>query len=423
MPKAANMSNASMENTESLDFAFSDPANLDDRVFFPGLARIRESQPVFWSDLQKGWLLTSHHAVTKAFSDRRFSAIRLHVSQFLSIPEDERDARIPNLMKYIPQWVINVDGAQHSRMRKLVAMAFTRSIVEALRPTIQGYVDALLDEVEKKEEFDFIEDVAFPLPAMVIAELFGLPHKYLPQLQTWAVNLTTALASMGPSESVLLAAEQTLEDMNGIIGEEIRKRRIEPRDDLLSGLINAHDESGSLSEDELLGISHVLLIAGHDTTANSLGLGVAALVRNPEQRRAYLARPVAEGALCMQELFRYFAMSSAQIRIMLEDVELEGAIIPAGSIAFLMIAAANRDPTIFPNPDMLDFDRDCSASTTFGPGFHFCIGHLLARTELDMLFRSFFERFGDVELLDPRPNFTPNYAFRGFGKLPMRVKR
>jgi pimeloyl-[acyl-carrier protein] synthase len=411
------------EREDVLDFAFSDPANLDDRVFLPRLAGIRKNQPVFFSEQQHGFLLTSHHAVAKGFSDRRFSAVRLHVNQFGSIPQDERAQLIPNLMTFIPQWIINVDGQQHSRLRRLVSMAFSRSIVEALRPVIQSYVVALLDEVGSKGEFDFIADVAFPLPAMVIASLFGLPQEKLPRLREWAINLTTALASMSPSRTVLLAAENSIAEMNAVIGEEIRKRQIEPQADLLTALINASDEEGRLSREELLGISHVLLIAGHDTTANSLGLGLAALVRNPEQRRKYLALPPEQGIICMQELLRYVAMSATQIRFALEDIELEGTVIPAGSPVFLMIAAGNRDPKVFDNPDDLDFDRDCGASVTFGPGFHFCVGHILARTELDMLFRAFFDRFATVEITEPYPPYTANYAFRGLERLPLKVSR
>lgn len=408
---------------DDLDFAFSDPANLADRTFFPRLARLREQQPVYFSAKQRGFVITSHHAVATGFRDRRFSAVRLHINQFSSIPPEERTAAIPNLMQFIPQWIINVDGPQHQRLRKLVSMAFSRSVVEALRPVIQAYIVGLLDDVERKGEFDFIADVAFPLPAMVIANLFGLPAERLPQLREWAINLTTALASMCPPASVLLAAENSIAEMNALIGAEIRKRQADPRADLLTSLINARDEGGRLSEDELLGISHVLLIAGHDTTANSLGLGLLALLSNPEQRRKYLAQPPEQGIAYMQELLRYVAMSATQLRFAVEDIELEGVTIPAGSPVFLMIAAANRDPAIFVDPDSLDFDRDCAASVTFGPGFHFCVGHLLARTELDMLFRSFFSRFATVEMTEAHPPFTPNYAFRGLERLFLKVAR
>jgi cytochrome P450 len=424
------MSESSMQDVRGgpsaradLDFAFANPENLKNEVFFNGLARIREADPVFLSANQHGWLLTRHKDVADAFNDKRLSAVRLHLNQFSSIPEDERASTIPNLMKYIPQWIINVDGDVHARLRRLVMKAFGRKIVESLRPKIQGYADELLNEAEKKGEFDFIEQIAFPLPAMVITALFGLPKEHIPHLREWALNMTTALASVSPSRDILLTAEQTIADMNAVIGEQIKLRRETPKEDLLSALVHARDENDYLSEEELLGISHVLLIAGHDTTANSLGLGVRALCENPQQKEYYLDQPPEKGMELLQELLRYIAMSSAQVRISLEPISIDDKTIPPGAPVFLMIAAANRDPSVFENPDELDFKRSAVSSVTFGPGFHHCVGHLLARAELDILFRSLFSRFSRVEILDSDPPFTPNYAFRSLTNLPIRVSR
>lgn len=409
------------QTIETLDFPFSDPENLKNVNFLPGLARIRESDPVFPSQCQQGWLLTRHEHVHAAFADRRLSAVRLHVNQFGSVPEEERQTTIPNLMRFIPQWIINIDGEPHTRLRKLVMKAFGRKIVENLRPAIQQFTDDLLNRAERKGEFDFIEEIAFPLPAMVIASLLGLPDEHVPRLRQWAFNMTVALASVSPTRETLLTAERTIAEMNAVLSEQIRIRRENPAEDLLSALVHARDENDALSEEELLGICHVVLIAGHDTTANSLTLGLKALCENPQARDYYLAQPPEKGMELMQELLRFIAMSSAQVRIALEPIEFDGTLIPAGSPVFLMIAAANRDPAVFDQPDALDFTRKTSETVTFGPGFHHCVGHLLARAELDLLFRSLFARFPNVEVLDPDPGFTPNYAFRGLTALPVRL--
>lgn len=408
--------------SESLDFAFANPANLHDQVFLPGLARIRETEPVMFSAHQGGWLFTRHADVTAGFSDPRLSARRLHVAQFHAIPEAERPSVIPNLLQYIPNWIINIDDDQHLRVRKLVVKAFSRKVVEAMRPAVDRACDQLISAALAKGECDFIEEIAFPLPARVICSLLGVPEKYMEPLRGWARDMTTALASAHPTRELLLNAERTVGEMNALFLGEFEKRRKQPGNDLLTALVQASEDGQSLTDEELLGLCHVLIVAGHDTTANSLGLGLIALVRNPEQRQKYLSGDV-EGMQAMSELLRYVAMAATQIRITRAPVEYGGQQIPPGQVIFLMIAAANRDPSVFAQPNDLQFGRpNLEASCTFAPGIHHCLGHHLARMELDLLYRKLFA-VAKVELLDGSHDFTPNYAFRGVEKIPVRLTR
>lgn len=411
------------ETAGALDFAFADPANLHDRVFLPALARIREQESVFWSELQGGWLLTRHADVISAFSDQRLSARRLHVAQFHAIPQEKHAEEIPNLIRYIPDWIINIDDEQHQRIRKLVLKAFSRKVVQQLRPTVDKVCDELIAKALDAGECDFIESIAFPLPASVICSLLGVPDEYMESLRGWARDMTTALASAHPSREVLLAAERTMCEMNALFLDEFEKRRRNPGDDLLTALLHAREDNEALSEEELLGLCHVLIVAGHDTTANSLGLGLVALLRNPEQRQRYLDGGI-EPMLAMSELLRYVAMASTQIRITRAPVKYGGRTIPPGQVVFLMIAAANRDPRVFENPDALQFGRpNIEASCTFAPGLHHCLGHMLARMELDTLYRKLFARVPKIELLSEDLRFTPNYAFRGLEEIPVRLSR
>ena len=410
-----------MNQSTGLDFAFADPNNLHDRRFLSGLGRIREEDPVFWSAQQGGWLLTRHEDVVGAFGDPRWSAKRLHVAQFSAIPADQHASVIPNLIRYIPDWIINIDAPQHDRIRKLVVKAFNRRIIEGMRPAVERYCDQLLDEALDKREFDFIETVAFPLPAMVIIALMGVAEEHIVPLRGWARDMTTALASAHPSREVLLAAEETVKRMNEIFLVEIEKRRQSPGTDLLSSLVQAHEDADALTTEELLGLCHVLIIAGHDTTANSLGLGLVALLRNPEQLARYQSGQI-EPMAAMAELLRYVAMASTQIRISRETIELRGKTIPPGQVGFLMIAAANRDPRVFENPEALEFGRpNLEKSATFAPGIHHCLGHYLARMELDTLYRKLFAKVKKVELMAEDFQFTPNYAFRGMESIPVRL--
>jgi cytochrome P450 len=210
--------------------------------------------------------------------------------------------------------------------------------------------------------------------------------------------------------------------MNEVFGTEFEKRKTNPTPDLMTELMLARDDQDALSHDELVGMCHVLLIAGHDTTANSLGLGLAAWLRNPLQRDAYLANPE-QGMKYITEMLRYVAMSSTQIRIVAEPMEVGGQALSPGQVVFLMLAGANRDPAVYADPDEMNPERDLNTSMTFAPGIHHCVGHLLARMELDVFFRAFFTRFKTVELLTDDLRFTPNYAFRGFERLPVRVRK
>lgn len=409
---------------DTLDFAFADAANLHDHVFLPKLARIREQEPVFWSAEQGGWLLTRHADVVAGFSDQRLSAVRFHVAQFGAIPQERHAQEIPNLIRYIPNWIINIDDEQHQRIRKLVMKAFSRKVVQQLRPTVDRVCDELIAKAMTAGECDFIESVAFPLPASVICGLLGVPNQYMEPLRGWARDLTTALASAHPPREVLLAAERTMREMNEVFLEEFEKRRRQPGEDLLTALLHAREDDEALSEEELLGLCHVLIVAGHDTTANALGLGLVALLRNPEQRQRYLDGNSLEPMLAMAELLRYVAMASTQIRITRAPVEYGGKAIPPGQVVFLMIAAANRDPRVFDNPDALQFGRpNIDASCTFAPGLHHCLGHMLARMELDTLYRKLFAQARKIELLSDDLRFTPNYAFRGLEQIPVRLSR
>ncbi len=404
-----------------LDFPFADPANLHDKVFLPRVSAIREADPVFRSAHQRGWLLCRHEDVFAAFGDARWSSVRLSVTQYDAIPLDQHEQLIPNLKKYVSEWTINIDGPKHERIRKLVVKAFNRKLVEGLRPMVEQACDELIDAALAKGEIDFVSEVAYPLPAMVIISLLGVSNDYIKPLRHWAKVLTVALASHSPGREILLEAEATIVEMNRLFEIEIERRQKEPGKDLLSVLVSAHEDGDSLNRDELLGLCHLLIIAGHDTTANSIGLGLIALLRHPEQRRRYLTGEV-DGMQATSELLRYVAMSSVQPRIAKEAMALRGKQIQPGDVGYLMIAAANRDPRVFERPDELDVGRaNLEQSVTFGPGLHHCLGHYLARMELDILYRKLFARASKVELLSEDFQFSPNFVFRNVERIPVRI--
>jgi cytochrome P450 len=217
-------------------------------------------------------------------------------------------------------------------------------------------------------------------------------------------------------------AEQAISDMNEMVRAEIARRRRQPQDDFLTALMNASEEEDRLSENEVLGICHVLLTAGHETTVNSMVLGLLAWIRNPDQLQLFLGGGV-DAMSAVNEMMRYSGMSMLQRKIALEDFAWHGQPVKAGEVLFLFVGAANRDPRVFTDPDEMDITRtNLEQVMTFGPGIHHCIGHYLARVELAVFFETFLQRFARIELLDPELAQSPAVTFRGRQHLNVRFR-
>lgn len=405
----------------NLDLFLGDPRNIDDRVFFPAIDRIREEDPVFWSPSQHVWFITRHEDVLQVFNDKRWSDKRLQGSQFHAVPEARRETDIPNLLKYIPNWVNNIDSPQHDRVRRLLLKGFTRKVIESIRPAIEQTCDRLVAEALEAREFDFVDKVAFPLPAAVILQLLGVPLEHLPKMRGWANIVTAAIAGVQPPAELLVAADRAFQEMNDIFLVEIEKRKRTPGPDLISALVQAREDNGdALTLEELLGILQLVIIAGHDSTANSIGLGLVAMLQYPEQMKAYKERTV-DPMAAMGELLRHVNVSAMQPRVAADRIEMRGKTIEPGHYAFIMIAAANRDPRVFDDPRVLNFSRErIDRTAVFGPGIHHCVGHYLARVELDVLFRRLVDRVPKMEADTSDLTFQPNPVFRGLNALPVR---
>ena len=412
------MSQASAAQKENpVDYNFAMPRGLHDDNFLPGLNKMRDHSPVIWSDFQRGWMILGHKEVYDAFHDPRLSNIRLQIDMLRNIPEEQRPALIGNILTYVPNWIINIDAPQHTRIRKLMIRAFSRKVVRAQTPAIEATIEELLADIEAKDgKVEWVQDVAFQLPMRTIMRILGIPAEHREVLLPKTKDILVAFQSPMPTKELMVAADEAIAFMNEICLIEIEKRRCEPQDDLLTRLVQATENGESMTDAELLGACQVILTAGYDTTANSNSLGLLALERNPEQKALFLANPD-DMVNNLQELMRYIAMSATQIRFALEDVEYGGKNIEKGDLVWLSLAAANRDPAAFTDPEKLDFTRDASDSVTFAPGIHHCLGHLLAREQLAMFFRRFYERYETVTILDDDPEFSPAYAFRGLNAL------
>jgi cytochrome P450 len=402
---------------------FANPQLLADP--YPVYAMLRQASPVFrvpipGHDGPGLWVLTRHADVHAVLRDGRFSVDRRNAALVRAFRE-----RLPVQLIEGPgalRSMLFMDPPDHTRVRGLVSKAFTPRRAAALAPRIEVLVDGLLDDLAARSggEIDLIRDLAEPLPAVVIAELLGVPPEDHRVFRGWSSALVNAVGRgpAGAPEEV----QARVEPITAYLGEVIAERRRAPGDDLISAMIQAQEERDALSDAELLATSFLLLLAGHETTTNLIGNGTLALLRHPGE----LARLCAEPGLlenAIEELLRYDSPVQATARIPLEDVVIGGLSVPKESLVMTVLGAANRDPAVFEAPDRLDVGRgEARQHLSFGFGTHFCLGAGLARLEARIAFEKLLARFPRLAPAgsEPPPR-RPNFFLRGLASLPVRV--
>jgi cytochrome P450 len=391
------------------------------KAMIEDLDHIRDKTPVFWSEKSRCWFITRHEDVTDAFqrripvtNDGRMFPV------FHLIPPEEWDTRIPTLVKYSDLWITSTEGERHARLRSLLMKAMNRKIVEGFRPYAKARAESLVDTMIAAGELEFNEGISRAMTGDVLFQLLGMPAELIPQLRDWATWLMEGVGATVPTAERLEKASYALEKMNEAVAVELEKRRKEPRDDVLSGLLNASEGEDRLSYDEILAQMHVAIVAGHDTTMNTITLSVDALARNPD---AFAWAQAHQDRILdiVTELQRYISMVGGQPRLVYEDFELHGHTIRKGDVVAVMIASANRDPAVFANADTIDFTRDNRNSMVFAPGIHFCLGHNLAKMQLTEFIGALLRKVKTIEVLDEALDFLPVWVFRGVYQMNVRV--
>jgi cytochrome P450 len=382
---------------------------------YPAYARLREESPVYW-DRRFGWIVSRYTDVAAAVRDPHLSAQR-------PLPEDPTPPhlhriadKVRDVRQHQSKWLLCSDPPQHTRLRNIVGAAFGGSLVEQIRARIQHLVDEQLDIVEQRGTLDVVADLAYPLPATIIAELLGVPVTDREMFKAWSDDIAQASTWMVPTLERAHAGQQALVSYFQAL---IAQRRRAPGDDLLSALIR--DEQGSqLSEEELVATCVFLLFAGHETTTNLIGNAVLAVLRNPLQRQRVQAQPALIGS-AIEELLRYDSPVQAAFRRATVDFELRGQHIRPGDHLLLLLGAANRDPEQFEDPDTLDLGRRDNRHVAFSLGPHYCLGAALARLEGQIALRTLLERFPHMQLGTDRLVWQPNVLFRGLASLPVAI--
>ena len=379
---------------------FSDPYSVH--------ARLRAQHPVAQVIMPGGtpaWLVTGYAQARSALTDPR-----LH-----KLPEGWRPDP-DSLLASLDLHMLNLDPPDHERLRKLVNKAFTARRVSELRPRITAITTGLLDDMSTRREVDLLASFAFPLPITVICELLGVPVADRDQFRAWSATIVADTVSPEVFQAHATA-------MTGYFQALIATRRREPADDLLSALISARDDKDRLSENELLSMAFLLLVAGHETTVNLIASGVLALLLNPGE----LARLRADHSLlgaAVEELLRYVnPVNNATFRFTGEPVEIGGVPIGPGEVVLVSLSGANRDPSRYPDPERLDLGRDSGGHLAFGHGIHYCLGAPLARLEAEIAFTGLLERFGSMTLAVPPDalRWRPSTLIHGLESLPVRL--
>jgi cytochrome P450 len=280
-------------------------------------------------------------------------------------------------------------------------------------------VSTLLDAMERKPDPDVVRDLADPLPTAVIADLLGIPDEDRGDLKAWSNDFVGLLDPI-QSEADPATMERAFDALRAVLHRVFDARRQEPREDLVSGLVQAGEQGDVLSEAELDSLSVLLLVAGNETTTNLIGNGTLALLEHPEQRRALLDGPEA-ARRAIEELLRFESPIQATDRVASVDLEIDGRRVTKGTIVGLLIGAANRDPAVFARPDELDLSRADNPHLAFGHGVHFCLGAQLARLEGRLALGGLFERYPGLAARGDAGPWKRSLVLRGLTSLPVRL--
>lgn len=410
--------------TETIAF---DPLSADAiRDPFTALAPLQAAAPVYWSDPLSAWVVTRYHDIRNAFRDPRLSSDRIR--PFIERAPAQLQDTLKPLGDHLNLWAVFTDPPDHTRLRGLMNRAFTTRAVQELRPKITRIVNGLLEDIDARiaqtgnREFDLIHDFAYPLPAMVIAEMLGVPQRDVDHLKRWSDLLAQfVLTSRSNPEKYRLASEGIVE-MEAYFRQFLKDHRNSDADDVTTGLLDARDQGDQMTTDELVSCCVLLLFAGHETTTQLLANGTRALLEHPDQLtdlRAHLDDvDLVQNAV--EEMLRYDGPSISMVRVAAEPFEWEGQQIAQGDRLFLMMCAGNRDPRVFDDPDIFNVRRsDAKKNFTFGYGIHFCIGAPLARLETEIAFPLLLKRFPNLRMAEDDPPWSDSILTRGM--LHMKV--
>jgi cytochrome P450 len=380
---------------------------------YPLYRRLRTESPVHWDPFLHAWVVTRYADVVTVL--HRFSAARTPTPEQLAAIGL---ASLTPIAAVMVRQMLFLDSPAHTRIRGLAAQAFTPRRVERLRTHIQQIADALLDAVVARGRSDVIADLAAPLPAIVTAEMLGVPADDHPQLKAWSADFAEMLGNFQHNPDRVARVLPSTEAMLAYFQAAVREQRARPREGLVSALLGAEVDGDRFTEEEVIANCIVTMVGGQETTTNLIGNGVLSLLRHPEQLERLRADPALIGP-AVEELLRYESPSQHTARLAPEDVELGGMRIGRRQAVIAVMGAANRDPERFPDPDRLDLERSDNRHLAFGWAAHFCFGAPLARLEGQIALSTLLRRLPDLRLQPGPLSWRDNLGLRGLTALPV----
>jgi cytochrome P450 len=386
---------------------------------YPLFAQVQADGPVHevtLADGHRAWLIVRHEEARTALNHAGLSK-DMHAALAHDGAVVAEGLPGPAFARHM----LSVDPPDHTRLRRLTSAAFSRPRIAALRPRVQAIVDRLLDDLETRGDavVDLVKGFAFPLPFTVISELLGVPEPDRDHLGSWFTTLLAPSLAPEPPAEAAAASDSIVRYLT----ELLARKRAAPGEDLVTDLVHAADQDGALSEQEMLSTIFQLIVAGHDTTTSLIGNGTVALLLHPKQRDALVADP-ALVSHAIDEILRWDApVPHSTFRYTRQAVTLGGTVIPAFAQVIISLAAANRDPARYPNPETLDITRANTSHLAFGHGIHHCLGARLARLEAEIAFTTLHGRFPTMRLAVPRSALRWGHGdglvLRGLSELPV----
>ncbi len=377
---------------------------------YPTYARLRDSGTPVYLEMEGPtggmWLVTRYPDVAGVL---RESQISKDMGRLVPPPP-----RMP-----LDATMLFQDPPEHSRLRSLANQAFTPKRVKDLEVRIEQIANDLIDHVQTQRRMDLIADYAMPLPIIVIAEMLGIPPDDRDTFRAWSNDLITGTDAVRGTDERRHKQGEAIASLMGYFGRLIAERRSSPREDIISALIEAQEEGGRMTVEELLGTCILLLVAGHETTVNLFGNGLLALLRHPDQMALLRERPELLPS-AIEEMLRFESpVQRGTFRVAIGPVEIGGRTLDAGQQISAVIGAANRDHAQFPDADRFDITRAPNRHLAFGLGIHFCLGSALARTEARIGFGRILDRLPDLRLASESPDWNQNTLIRGLHTLPL----
>lgn len=388
---------------------------------YPTFAQLREFDPVFWSDELRGWVLTGYEDV-KHGMDMSVDFVRPFADSHCARHGENPDVR--DIGELVGGWMSFFDVPSHTRLRNLLNQVVNRTTVEAIRPQVAEIADTLIGRIEGIPVVDLASHFANLLPVLVIGKLLGIDSpSECRQLMDWSDELHLFVGQASSVEGRYARAARAARSMDAYFREEIARRRLRPRNDGMTRMIAAGADDERLTDDELAANCAMLFYAGHETSAGQISLALLALSRYKSQLhrlRGDLAGLMPDAC---EEFFRYDGPVQAMVRVAAVDATIRGTHIRAGDRIYPFINAANRDPAVFPDAEMLDIGRRNNRHIVFGHGVHFCIGSWLARAEIPIALTALLDRVADLDLADGIDvEMRDSLAFRAPKAMPMALQ-